>query len=162
MGTEKEKVTASATSIRVLAVASGGGHWLELLRLRPALEGCEQYFIGIDPSLESTVTPHSFYAVCDAHFDEPWKMICMSFRLLRLFLKIRPQVVISTGSASGVISMLLGRIFRARTLWVDSVANCHVLSRSGRIALRLAHKMLTQCPHMARPEGPFYRGSVLP
>ncbi len=27
--------------VRVLAVASGGGHWVQLLRLRPAWEGCD-------------------------------------------------------------------------------------------------------------------------
>ena len=148
--------------IRVLAVASGGGHWHELLRLRPALEGFEQYFIGIYTELDLSVAPHPFYMVPDAHFDEPWRMIRTFFHLLTLFRKIRPQVVISTGAAPGGLAMLLGRIFRARTLWVDSAANCNVLSRSGRLALRIAHKTLTQYPHLAQPEGPFYRGSILP
>ena len=154
-----ETITAP---IRVMAVASGGGHWLELLRLSPAFEGCELHFIGIYSELASTVAPHPFHLVPDSHFDEPLRMIRTFFRLSRLFWKIRPQAVVSTGAASGALAMLMGRLFRARTLWVDSAANCQILSRSGRLARRLAHKTLTQCPPLARPDGPFYRGSVLP
>ena len=162
MDTEKTTIEVSTIPVRVLAVASGGGHWLELLRLRPALEGCDLHFAGIDTNLNKSVAPYPFHFVPDAHFDEPWRMIRTFFSLLRLFWKIRPQVVVSTGAAPGGLAMLLGRIFRARTLWVDSAANCNVLSRSGRLALRLAHKTLTQYPHLARPDGPFYFGRILP
>ena len=154
-------IGSPTATVRVMAVASGGGHWLELLRLRPAFEGCELHFVGIYSELSSTVAPHHFHLVPDSHFDEPFKMFRAFFRLLRLFWKIRPQAVVSTGAASGALAMLIGRLFRARTLWVDSVANCHVLSRSGRLALRIAHKTLTQCQHIARPEGPFYRGNIM-
>lgn len=149
-------------SVRVLAIASGGGHWHELLRLRPALENCELHFIGIDADWESSVAPHPFHVVPDAHFDEPLRMIRTFFHLLRLFRKIRPQAVVSTGAAPGGLAMLVGRMFHARTLWVDSAANCTVLSRSGRLAMRIAHKTLTQYSKLARPEGPYYRGSILP
>lgn len=154
--------TISTVTVRVLAIASGGGHWHELLRLRPALENSELHFIGIDSYWKSSVTPYPFHVIPDAHFDEPWRMIRTFFCLLCLFWKIRPQAVISTGAAPGGLAMLVGRMFRARTLWVDSAANCTVLSRSGRLAMRIAHKTLTQYPHLARPEGPLYRGSVLP
>ena len=160
--TDTETPIIPILPVRVLAVASGGGHWHELLRLRPALEGCEQHFVGIDTVWASSVAPYPFYVVPDAHFDEPVRMIRTFFHLLQLFRKIRPQVVISTGAAPGGLAMLLGRIFRARTLWVDSAANCYILSLSGRLALRMAHATLTQYPHLASQEGPFYRGNILP
>lgn len=153
---------ATTASIRVMAVASGGGHWFQLLRLRPAFEGCELHFVSIYSELGSTVVPHPFYLVPDSHFDEPLRIIRAFFRLLRLFWKIRPQVVVSTGAASGAIAMLIGRLFRVRTLWIESAANCQALSLSGKLALRLAHTMLTQCSHIARPRGPFYRGKIIP
>lgn len=161
MKQKKKLLFPSNEPIRVLAVASGGGHWNELLRLCPALDGCELYFIGIDAIWESTVTPHPFYVVPDAHFEEPWRMIRTFFRMLRLFRKILPQIVISTGAAPGGMSMLLGRIFHARTLWVDSNANCKVLSFSGKLALRIAHKTITQHLHLARPGGPIYQGKII-
>ena len=159
--TDVETPTMPAAPVRVLAVASSGGHWHELLQLCPALEGCEQHFIGIDSGWELSVAPHPFYIVPDTHIDEPLKIIITFFRLLRLFRKIRPHVVLSTGAAPGGLAMVLGRIFRARTLWVDSAANCNDLSLSGRMSFFFAHKVLTQSPHLAKPDGPYYQGSLL-
>jgi len=161
MSQKKKLESTSSMPIRVIAVASGGGHWNELLQLRPALDDCELHFIGTDIGWKSTVDAHNFYIVPDAHFDEPWRMIRTFFSMLRLYWKIRPQVVISTGAAPGGVAMLLGRIFRARTLWVESKANCRVHSLSGRLALRIAHIVLTQHLHLARPGGPFYHGSII-
>jgi UDP-N-acetylglucosamine:LPS N-acetylglucosamine transferase len=160
----QEKTTSPhpVAPVRILAIASGGGHWHELLRLRPAFEGCDLHFIGIDPNWKPSVAPAPFHVVPDAHFDEPLRMIRTFFYLLRLFRRIHPQAVVSTGAAPGGLAMLLGRIFGARTLWVDSAANCTILSRSGRLAMRIAHTTLTQYSHLAAPEGPFYRGSILP
>ena len=148
-------------TIRVLAIASGGGHWHELMQLRPAFEDCNPHFIGIDANWKSSVEPHPFNVVPDAHFDEPIRMIRTFFILLWLFCKIRPHAVVTTGAAPGGLAMLIGRMFWARTLWIDSVANCNVLSRSGRLAMRIAHETLTQHQHLERSKGPFYKGSIL-
>ena len=156
-----EDPTIPPAPVRVLAVASGGGHWHELLRLRPALEGCEQYFVGLNKEYAVSVAPHPFYSVPDAHFDEPFRIICTFFRLIPIFWKIRPHVVLSTGAAPGGLSMLLGRIFRARTLWVESAANCVVQSRTGRLCKHIAGISFVQWPELARSEGPFYRGNIL-
>ena len=34
---------------RVLAIASGGGHWVQLQRLRPAFEGCDVAYVSVFP-----------------------------------------------------------------------------------------------------------------
>ena len=156
--------TASApptSSIRILAIASGGGHWLELLRLRSILEEFDIHYVNTGKDWEHSVTPHPYYVVPDANLHTPWRIIRTFFCMLRLFRKIRPQVVISTGAAPGGLALLLGRIFRARTLWIDSAANSVELSLSGRIALKMTGTVLTQWPELARPGGPYYRGNIL-
>lgn len=147
--------------IRVLAVASGGGHWHELLRLRPAFRDFDVHYAGIDASWAASVAPAPLHVVPDAHFDEPWKMLVTFTQLVRLVRTLRPHAVVSTGAAPGGLALAAGRLFGARTLWVDSAANCAVLSRSGRLARRVADVVLTQWPELARPGGPYYRGSIL-
>lgn len=34
----------------ILAVASGGGHWIQLLRLAPAFAGADVHYATTDPS----------------------------------------------------------------------------------------------------------------
>ena len=58
-------------------------------------------------------------------------------------------------------ALRLGRLLGARTIWLDSIANVDELSLSGLKARRHADLWLTQWPHLARPEGPFYMGAVM-
>ena len=86
-----------------------------------------------------------------------WLLFQMSFQVLRF----RPDVVLTTGAAPGYWACRFGRMFGARTLWIDSVANAGVLSMSGQKAGKVVDLWLTQWEHVATPQGPEYRGSVL-
>lgn len=48
---------------KVLAVASGGGHWVQLLRLAPAFADCNVVFAAVREAYRSDVPGHKFYAI---------------------------------------------------------------------------------------------------
>lgn len=73
----------------------------------------------------------------------------------------RPDFVTSTGTALGCISLALGRIFRAKTIWLDSIANADRLSLLGSMVRWCADLWLTQWPHLTGEDEPQYRGAVL-
>ncbi len=146
---------------RILAVASGGGHWVQLLRLRPAFEGHDVTFVTVDARYRGEVAPHRFHAVTDATRWNKLKLLWMATQLLRILVRERPDVVISTGAAPGYVALRLGRMLGARTVWIDSIANVEQLSLSGRRIGPHADLWLTQWPHLARPDGPRYAGAVL-
>ncbi len=148
-------------SFKVLAVSSAGGHWVELLRLRSALEGHEVVYVSTEKDNQNQVPDNRFYAVPDAHRGQYFRLIRLMLSMLMIIVRERPDVVISTGAAPGYFALRFGRIFGARTLWLDSIANSEVTSLSARLVHRYADLWLTQWPHMAKPEGPIYRGSVL-
>jgi hypothetical protein len=62
--------------------------------------------------------------------------------------KVRPHVVVTTGAAPGLVAIGVGKLFGAKTVWIDSLANSEVLSLSGRIAEKYADLWLTQWPHL--------------
>jgi UDP-N-acetylglucosamine:LPS N-acetylglucosamine transferase len=77
-------------------------------------------------------------------------------------LKERPDVVATTGAAPGLVALIAGRfLVGAKTLWIDSIANCERLSSSGTSARRFADGWVTQWPDLSGPEGPDYWGSVI-
>ena len=51
---------------RVLAVASGGGHWIQLRRLRPAFEDADMSWLTVYPEHRDEVGSDPFYVVNDA------------------------------------------------------------------------------------------------
>ncbi|WP_407180112.1 UDP-N-acetylglucosamine--LPS N-acetylglucosamine transferase [Bradyrhizobium sp. STM 3562] len=146
---------------KLLAVSSGGGHWVQLLRIKHAFEGCEVAFITVHESYRQQVPDHRFYVVNDANRWDKIGLIKSTQRLSRIIWKERPDIVVSTGAAPGYIALQLGRILGARTIWLDSIANVEQLSMSGAWVGRCADLWLTQWPHLARPGGPHYAGSVL-
>jgi Oligosaccharide biosynthesis protein Alg14 like len=146
---------------KILAVASSGGHWVQLRRVVPAFADSEVVYVTVLESYRSQVPENKFYTVNDAtRWNKP-ALILLALRLAWIVGIERPSIVVSTGAAPGYFAMLLGRWFGARTIWIDSMANIDELSMSGARAGRYADLWLTQWPHLARPEGPQYGGSVL-
>jgi len=152
--------------IRIMAVASAGGHWVQLMRLRPAWEGLEVTYVTTDPGLRQTLeeagkaTP-DFRVITEANRWHKRKLIKQLAELTFIMARVRPDAVITTGAAPGYFALRLGRLFGARTVWIDSMANAEELSLSGQQARRHADLWLTQWEHLAKPGGPEFLGSVL-
>lgn len=148
-------------SLRVLAVASGGGHWVQLKRLLPAFEGHELGCLTTDARYRAEVPGARFFVTNDATRWNKAALLLAALRCALVVLRFRPHVVISTGAAPGYLAVLFGKWRGARTVWVDSIANAEELSLSGRKAGEFVDLWLTQWPHLARPAGPAYHGGVL-
>lgn len=146
--------------VKLLAIASGGGHWVQLLRLRPAFEGCDVVFATVKAGYRSDVGDASFRVIPDANRWSKVSLLRAGFGVMKVLWQERPDVVVSTGAAPGYFAIRLAALFRVRTVWVDSVANIDELSMSGRRAGPYATLWLTQWPHLAQEGGPEYRGSV--
>lgn len=145
----------------MLAVASGGGHWVQLLRLTPAFADCVVVFVTVSEAYRTEVTGQRFYTVTDATRHTKLRLPHTVLGLFWILCKERPDVVISTGAAPGYLALLLAKMFGAKTVWLDSIANVEQLSMSGKMAARCADLWLTQWPHLARERGPLYRGAIL-
>ena len=146
---------------KVLAVASSGGHWVQLMRITPAFTGFEIVYVTVLDSYRAQVSENKFYVVNDANRWNKIGLIRQALQLAWIMAKERPDVVVSTGAAPGYFALLLGRLFGARTIWIDSLANIDHVSMSGARVGRYADLWLTQWPHLAKPEGPYFGGSVL-
>lgn len=156
-----EPVVLEKEHKRVLAISSGGGHWQQLMRLRPAFETQHAIYVTTKAAYSVDVPGSDLFVVTDGNRDRPLKLIRAACEMLFRVARVRPHVVISTGAAPGLFGIIFGRLFGAQTIWVESIANAEVLSLSGRLALRFAHIVLTQWPHLARPGRPEYHGSIL-
>jgi hypothetical protein len=147
---------------KILALSSGGGHWVQMLRLRPAFEGCEVVFATVKEGYREDVADAEFRVVPDSNRWNKFALVKTALAILLLLWRERPDVVISTGAAPGYFAIRLGGLMGARTVWVDSVANAEELSLSGEKAGGCADLWLTQWPHLAEGDKRLrYLGSVL-
>jgi len=145
----------------VLAVASGGGHWVQLQRLRPAFDGCDLHFATVHPEAPPEVDRGHFHPIPDANQRQPIALLALAARLAALLIKLRPDVIVSTGAAPGLLAIAIGRLIGARTLFIDSIANAQQPSLSAKLAKHVAHLTLSQWPEVAQQYGLNYYGGVL-
>lgn len=152
---------ACSSQKRILAVASGGGHWVQLMRVRPALLGHKVTFVTTLAGYEDDVAPARIFRVRDGSRWNRLHLLLMLIQILIVVLRVRPQIVISTGAAPGYFAVRFGKLVGARAIWLDSIANAEEVSLSGQMAGRHVDLYLTQWPELASPEGPEFAGAVL-
>ncbi len=148
--------------MRVLLVASAGGHWIELHRLRAAFVGADCQFVSTSKGMTPPLGDREVLEVADTARDSAWAMAPTLLGLLRIFRAFDPELVVSTGAAPGALALGIAKLFGARTIWIDSIANSETLSLSGRLVKPVADLRITQWQHLA-DENPSlrYLGQIL-
>lgn len=131
--------------MRVLFASSFGGHWAQLKRLAELIDCDERLFVSTASEQNHSA---SFY-LDDFNVRELWRGARQLPRALRIVRESRPDLIVSTGAAPGLLILLAGFLMRRKTIWVDSIANSRRLSLSGRAACLFATQVLTQWPELA-------------
>ena len=145
---------------KIIAVASIGGHWVQLLRIaKPLEEHYEVVYMSTHPKCKSMIGNHRFHTITDFSRWDAWKMLPASFNILAFLLKERPAAIITTGAAPGLLTIVIGRMVGIKTIWVDSVANVQTMSACGKLARKFANYVYTQWPELATSQV-HYAGNI--
>jgi exopolysaccharide biosynthesis glucuronosyltransferase PssD len=147
---------------RILAVASAGGHWVQLGRLSEAFADSDTLYVTTVAGETAPSGNRPVAKVSDASRNEPWRIVLAAFQLALLMLRFRPEAVITTGAAPGYVALRLAKLRGCRTVWLDSIANAEEISMSARLARPYADLWLTQWEELSRQTpGLEYWGQIL-
>ncbi|HKX78264.1 MAG TPA: glucuronosyltransferase [Novosphingobium sp.] len=144
-----------------MAVASGGGHWDELMLLKSGIAQYAPIFVTTIPGLALRDHVSNVEIVPDSNRDQPFEALRCFVAAFSLVRAHRPDVLVTTGALPGLFCLIWARLFGARTVWVDSIANSDGPSLSGRFAKPFAHLWLTQWEHLADGKAMRFGGAVL-
>lgn len=146
---------------KILAVASAGGHWLQLCKIIAPSQDLPIAYVTTLDGLRPPGPPAKTHLVKDCNRDELFRLLICMTQMLGVFAKERPSFVVTTGAMPGLVAIIIARIFGVRTLWIDSVANSEELSGSGKIARKFAHDCLSQWEYVAETENVSFEGRIL-
>ena len=136
--------------LKVFAVASIGGHWVQLLRIAKALEKeFDVVYMSTHEKCATMVEGRVYYSMNDFSRWDFYKMFPELLHSIYIICKEKPSVVITTGAAPGLVCLFAAKICGIRTVWIDSIANVEHISFSGRIASKFASRIYTQWPSLA-------------
>ncbi|SBV95740.1 oligosaccharide biosynthesis protein Alg14 [uncultured Dysgonomonas sp.] len=145
---------------KILAIASIGGHWKQLLCIVPqTFNDIEIVYVSTHPKCAIMVEGNRFYSIDDFSRWNAYKVVPVFFQAIKILRKEKPCAVITTGAAPGLITLFAAKLFGIKTFWVDSVANIQGLSLSGRIASKFVTQAYTQWQELASDKV-LYKGNV--
>lgn len=139
---------------KVMFISSEGGHLSELKQLN-----IEEY----DYSLVTEKTeftkklPQKYnnvyylkYETRKSPFKYVFVLIYNFFKSLQIFLKEKPEVVVTTGTHTAVIMCYIARIFGKKVIWIETFANRNSKTLAGRLVYPIANTFVVQWEEMKK------------
>lgn len=129
-----------------------------------AIEG-----INLDLEIATFRLPHlklppgarAIHFLTDPHVSL-WKYAMNAMQSLRLMLKVRPRVVVTTGAGIAIACALIGKAMGAKLIYVETAAVVAKLSRTGGLLYRHADLFIVQWPELCgQYPRAVYGGNVL-
>lgn len=136
--------------MRICLTASSGGHLSQLLSISSVWKDYEIFWVSTGEMVRDKLQKMGrTYIVGECNRMHPIKTLGVMIKSLKIVLQEKPDVVISTGAAAGFMICIFGKIFGAKIIWLDSIANTEKLSLSGRMVRYFADLILSQWPNVA-------------
>lgn len=137
----------TGNNVKILAVASFGGHWEQLCRIMQPID-CVEIVCATTRKLDAddgfSAVNHSVTNVSRRNW---WKVPLVLWQMVRIISQEHPTHIVTTGAAPGLMALVAGRLMGVKSLWLDSIANVERMSTSGRMAkyFARAERMALQC-----------------
>jgi UDP-N-acetylglucosamine:LPS N-acetylglucosamine transferase len=148
---------------KICLAASAGGHLTQLMKMVDSWQGYEAVYVSTSQVVASKLTRFGkTYIVGECNREHFIASVRVLFKCLSIVIKERPDYVLSTGAAPGFFLCVAAKLFGAKVIWVDSIANVNRLSLSGKLIRPFADLFLTQWPQLQNnAKGIEYSGGVI-
>ncbi|MBI4181501.1 MAG: polysaccharide biosynthesis protein [Candidatus Aenigmarchaeota archaeon] len=147
--------------MKLCLASSAGGHLRELLQLRPAFASRDHCYLTFRRE-DSSELQGRVYFVIDPKRN-PLKLAWNLLQSVRVLLKERPRVVLTTGAGVVIPFCILAKLLGAKLVFLESFCRVRRPSLTGRVLYPFADLFLVQWPELLQAYGTKarYWGGVL-
>lgn len=117
---------------RLCLVSSSGGHWEQLQKLKPLVDKYEGFFVTDKVKFDEPLA--KYYMIPSSHKDKsmPFVMLVNCFHALYIWIKERPDFVITTGTITAYPFYLLSIIFRKKFVYIETFGRADMPTVAGK------------------------------
>ena len=140
-------------NIKICFAASSGGHYEQLMRLKPLMKKYDSFILTEKTEYSTEVNEQKAYYIYQVNRIESislLKMIANIFISFRVFIKERPDVVICTGVLATIPMCLFVKLFKKRLIYIESFAKVTSPTKSGKLLYKLSDQFYVQWESMKR------------
>lgn len=150
--------------MRICLACSAGGHFTEIQRLIDAFEGHDISYATIKAkSTENLLNAYFLRGTAGLTKIHMFlNMIIVAVQSLKIILKERPKIIVSTGADVTIPICYLGKFFNIKIFFIESLCRVNDLSPSGKIVYLIADLFLVQWEKLTKKYSKArYWGTVL-
>ncbi len=131
---------------KIALVCSHGGHLTEMQYMMEAFQGHDLFFVTYDSVRTQKLFQRKYLIEA---IGTNWVRMAIAFvKFFQIFLKERPDIVVSTGSEIAIPAFYLAKIFRARTIFIECWCRVRTTSATGRLVYPVVDTFLVQWPQL--------------
>lgn len=149
---------------KVCFAASSGGHLEEILCLRRMRESYPHFFLTEAVEGVTPLPGERVYLLPQLKRTDrtiPVLMVRAAIITVGCLLAERPDIIVSTGALATVPAIVLGSLFGAKVVYIESQARTSELSLTGKLARRFADAFFVQWRSLAATiPGTIFRGML--
>ena len=136
---------------KVCFIASTGGHFEQLMMLRPLMDKYESFIVTEKTGYAVINDNKKIYYLSQVNRQEKtflFKMVLNFIKSLNLFIKERPDVVISTGALATIPMCIFAKIFKKKIIFIESFAKVNSPTLTGKFVYKFADQFYVQWEQM--------------
>ena len=142
---------------KVMFISSTGGHLNELLQLKKMFNKYN-YYIVTEKTSDNLYLKDKYpnrvnyliYGTKDHFLIYPFKLFLNCFISLFIYLKVRPNVIITTGTHTAGPMCCIGKLFGSKIIYIETMANIETKTVTGRIIYYFADLFIVQWESMLK------------
>jgi beta-1,4-N-acetylglucosaminyltransferase len=131
--------------LKVCLVGSSGGHLSHLYMLKPFWENKERFWVTFDKEDAKSLLQGEKMYPCYYPTNRSLKALLKNTRLaIKVLRKEKPDLIISSGAAVAVPFFYLGKLFGAKTIYIEVFDRIDKPTLTGRMVYPIADKFIVQ------------------
>jgi len=152
---EKKNENKIDKNTKILFISSTGGHFSELMQLTPIMEKCNYHIVTektqTNKNLKQKYTNKIDFLVYGTKKNKilyPFILLINSLISLYVFIKIRPQVIITTGTHTAGPMCCIAKILGSKVIYIETFANRTTKTEAGKLIYFIADTFIIQWDEM--------------
>jgi len=139
---------------KVLFISSTGGHLSEMLQLEPLFEKYDTHIITEKTKSTKSLNnkyksvDYLVYGTKDHKLSYIFKFLYNCFKSLYLYIKIKPEVIVTTGTHTAVPICYIGKFCGSKIIFIETFANSKTKTLSGKLIYPIADSFIVQWKEM--------------
>lgn len=146
-----EHIKEEEIRMKVCLVGSSGGHLTHLYLLKPFWGNEERFWVTFDKDDARSILKdekiYPCYFPTNRNVKNLFKNTILAYKVLR---KERPDVIISSGAAVAVPFFYLGKLFGAKTVYIEVFDRIDSPTVTGKLVYPVTDKFIVQWEEMKK------------